>query len=40
MKKNGKIGAQTKFPRVLKNEKYDDWKSFVAEYCNKETLQQ
>jgi len=31
MKKNGKFGAQTKFPRVLKNEKLLDWKQFVKQ---------
>lgn len=29
MKKHGKLGSQNKFPRVLKNEKLDDWKQFV-----------
>lgn len=27
----GKVGGQNKFPRVLKNEKYEQWKAFVAE---------
>lgn len=29
MKKEGKMGAQNKFPRVMKNEKLEDWKQFV-----------
>lgn len=31
MEKNGKIGGQTKFPRVVKKEKYEDWKTFIHE---------
>ncbi len=32
MGKNGNFNAQTKFPRVLKKEKLEDWTSFVAQY--------
>jgi hypothetical protein len=32
MKLKGKEGAQNKFPRVLKNEKLNDWEGFLAEY--------
>ena len=32
MKLKGKEGAQNKFPRVLKNEKYVDWECFLEEY--------
>ncbi|MDH5609509.1 MAG: GH3 auxin-responsive promoter family protein, partial [Cyclobacteriaceae bacterium] len=31
MEQKGKIGAQNKFPRVLKKEKAQDWKEFVQE---------
>ncbi len=31
MEKNGHLGAQNKFPRVMKNEKLADWKSFVGQ---------
>ncbi|MCP4458205.1 MAG: GH3 auxin-responsive promoter family protein [Cytophagales bacterium] len=31
MKKQGKVGAQNKFPRVLKGEKADEWKVYVEE---------
>jgi len=29
MEKNGKIGSQNKFPRVLKNHQFEDWEKFV-----------
>ena len=32
MRKNGKFSAQTKFPRVMKNEKLEDWKQFVGKF--------
>ncbi|MBK7213706.1 MAG: GH3 auxin-responsive promoter family protein [Bacteroidales bacterium] len=31
MKKQGKIGGQYKFPRVLKKKKLEDWRSFLSE---------
>lgn len=31
MEKNGKVGGQHKFPRVLKNEKYTDWVEFLSQ---------
>lgn len=31
MEKRGKLGAQNKFPRVLKGELMEDWKAFVTE---------
>ena len=31
MKRQGKVGAQNKFPRVLKGEKANEWKSYVEE---------
>jgi hypothetical protein len=36
MKLKGKEGAQNKFPRVLKNEKLNEWEEFLTEY--KKTL--
>ena len=30
MEKTGKIGGATKFPRVLKGKRYDDWKQFIS----------
>jgi hypothetical protein len=30
MEKTGKIGGATKFPRVLKGKRYDDWKEFIS----------
>ncbi|NTW32951.1 MAG: GH3 auxin-responsive promoter family protein, partial [Bacteroidetes bacterium] len=32
LKLKGKEGAQNKFPRVLKNEKLNDWEDFIKEY--------
>ncbi len=29
MEKNGKIGAQNKFPRVMKKKQFDEWESYV-----------
>ncbi|MBL7924123.1 MAG: GH3 auxin-responsive promoter family protein [Bacteroidia bacterium] len=29
MEKNGKIGSQNKFPRVMKNHQFDEWEKFV-----------
>jgi len=31
MKKSGHLSAQTKFPRVMKNEKLEEWKKFVKQ---------
>ena len=30
MEKTGKIGGATKFPRVLKGKRYEDWKEFIS----------
>ncbi len=30
MQKTGKIGGATKFPRVLKGKRYEDWKQFIT----------
>ena len=30
MERNGKIGGATKFPRVLKGKRYEDWKEFIT----------
>ena len=30
MKEKGKVGGQNKFPRVMRNKAYDDWKEFLA----------
>ena len=30
MEKTGKIGGATKFPRVLKGKRYDDWKDYIS----------
>ena len=38
LKSQGKAGGQTKFPRVLKNEKLSSWKTFVTESLGKMTL--
>jgi len=32
MRKMGKEGSQNKFPRVLKNEKLQEWESFLKEF--------
>lgn len=32
MKKIGKVGSANKFPRVLKGQRYDDWKTFVENF--------
>ncbi|MFH0894677.1 MAG: GH3 auxin-responsive promoter family protein [Bacteroidota bacterium] len=32
MEKRGKIGAQNKFPRVIKGALLDEWESFISEY--------
>lgn len=29
MESKGKVGGQNKFPRVIKNNQYDDWKNFI-----------
>jgi hypothetical protein len=34
MKQQGKIGGQYKFPRVLKNNKLEDWENFLASMNN------
>ena len=31
MESKGKVGGQHKFPRVIKNEQYEDWKSFIKD---------
>ena len=31
MERNGKVGGQNKFPRVLKGDKQKDWLSYLAE---------
>ncbi len=31
MEKQGKVGAQNKFPRVMKQEKFKEWERFIAE---------
>ena len=37
MKKYGKIGGQNKFPRVLKNDTYNDWEQFLRTEYSKNT---
>jgi hypothetical protein len=32
MKKHGKFGGQHKFPRVMKNDRLEDWKEHVKQY--------
>lgn len=32
MNKHGKIGAQNKFPRVIKNQIFDDWEKHIQQY--------
>lgn len=32
MEKTGRLNAQTKFPRVMKHEKLEDWTAFVSQY--------
>jgi hypothetical protein len=34
MEKNGKVGGQNKFPRVLKGQKANEWKAYLAETGN------
>ncbi len=34
MEKNGKLNGQAKFPRVLKQEQFEDWSAFVASKQN------
>jgi hypothetical protein len=31
MEKNGKVGAQNKFPRVMKNHQFEEWENFVKQ---------
>ena len=31
MKKHGKEGGQTKFPRVLKKERLEDWENYLTQ---------
>ena len=38
MKNYGKIGAQTKFPRVLNEQKLDSWKKFIKSQSSKNTI--
>jgi len=38
MNKQGKLGAQNKFPRVMKNEKLEDWKQFVETYKKESSI--
>jgi hypothetical protein len=33
MESKGKIGGQSKFPRVMKNKEFQDWESFIAVSC-------
>jgi hypothetical protein len=33
LKSKGREGAQIKFPRVLKNEQYENWKTYLKEYA-------
>jgi hypothetical protein len=30
MESKGKVGGQNKFPRVMKNAQFDEWKKFIA----------
>jgi hypothetical protein len=30
MESKGKVGGQNKFPRVMKNVQFDEWKKFIA----------
>ena len=30
MEKNGKMGSQNKFPRVMKNSQFEEWEKFVS----------
>ncbi len=39
MRKQGKVGGQHKFPRVLKNERYESWKQHVADCQNEIVFQ-
>ena len=34
MEKTGKIGGATKFPRVLKGKRYEEWKQFISSLNN------
>ena len=34
MKKHGKFGGQHKFPRVMKNDRLEDWKEHIKSYEN------
>jgi hypothetical protein len=34
MEKNGKIGGQSKFPRVIKDERLESWKQHLKSYQN------
>jgi hypothetical protein len=34
MESKNKVGGQNKFPRVIKNNLLEDWKSFLATYPN------
>lgn len=36
MEKNGKIGGATKFPRVIKGERSNDWQQFISSISNKQ----
>lgn len=36
MKKHGKFGGQHKFPRVMKNDRLEDWKEHIKQYPSKE----
>jgi hypothetical protein len=32
MEKHGKIGSQNKFPRVMKNQQFDEWEAHILQY--------
>jgi len=33
MERRGKIGGQTKFPRVMKRQLYEDWEAYTKNYA-------
>ncbi|TAG09842.1 MAG: GH3 auxin-responsive promoter, partial [Sphingobacteriia bacterium] len=38
MHKQGKIGGQHKFPRVLKGKMLKDWQMYLQQYCSADTV--
>ncbi len=38
MQKQGKIGGQHKFPRVLKGKMLKDWQMYLQQYCNADAI--